>query len=491
MGQTQKRGPCVPGKGFGCVWSFPPREQFREPGWSMQNIQAWKDKEAKHLLISNQIVNRLDEIALHIFTYCPNINILTPREKARAVATYLRESNLTGIQLGRDYHCLEHNFLGFAINDPDHNSLPLISAAIYCYVAQKINLDARPCGFPFHVHVIVMPPRGQDIDGNAIPPATLIEPIFMDPFRSAEETPIENLQNQLNFLGASAAEQAAFLRASGVADTVLRCGKNIMNSVQRLFQTSRAHLAPVDAVSARYAALWSSLLFSTSFRPAELRHYLPWFLELFATDFPSDAHLIEQYLVPLFQGTLHQEDILESLRVVRAVDEIPKQVKRRTPERKTVRYRIGQVFRHRRYSYLAVITGWDTECDASEQWMRRMGIDRLEAGRHQSFYHALYGNCALFHCICWLCLELRISPYAMLRKRMSKLSPPTCLSYRKRLWKQQESTSSGGMAVLIHLSAIFEMNILMTERRLRRGVLISALLLTTHLEAMKVSYSYK
>lgn len=366
----------------------------------MQNIQAWKDKEAKHLLISNQIVNRLDEIALHIFTYCPNINILTPREKARAVATYLRESNLTGIQLGRDYHCLEHNFLGFAINDPDHNSLPLISAAIYCYVAQKINLDARPCGFPFHVHVIVMPPRGQDIDGNAIPPATLIEPVFMDPFRSAEETPIENLQNQLNFLGASAAEQAAFLRASGVADTVLRCGKNIMNSVQRLFQTSRAHLAPVDAVSARYAALWSSLLFSTSFRPAELRHYLPWFLELFATDFPSDAHLIEQYLVPLFQGTLHQEDILESLRVVRAVDEIPKQVKRRTPERKTVRYRIGQVFRHRRYSYLAVITGWDTECDASEQWMRRMGIDRLEAGRHQSFYHALYGNCALFHCIC-------------------------------------------------------------------------------------------
>lgn len=337
----------------------------------------------------DEIVNRLDEIALHIFTYCPNINILTPREKARAVATYLRESNLTGIQLGRDYHCLEHNFLGFAINDPDHNSLPLISAAIYCYVAQKINLDARPCGFPFHVHVIVMPPRGQDIDGNAIPPATLIEPIFMDPFRSAEETPIENLQNQLNFLGASAAEQAAFLRASGVADTVLRCGKNIMNSVQRLFQTSRAHLAPVDAVSARYAALWSSLLFSTSFRPAELRHYLPWFLELFATDFPSDAHLIEQYLVPLFQGTLHQEDILESLRVVRAVDEIPKQVKRRTPERKTVRYRIGQVFRHRRYSYLAVITGWDTECDASEQWMRRMGIDRLEAGRHQSFYHAL------------------------------------------------------------------------------------------------------
>lgn len=123
-------------------------------------------------------------------------------------------------------------------------------------------------------------------------------------------------------------------------------------------------------------------------------------MELFATDFPSDAHLIEQYLVPLFQGTLHQEDILESLRVVRAVDEIPKQVKRRTPERKTVRYRIGQVFRHRRYSYLAVITGWDTECDASEQWMRRMGIDRLEAGRHQSFYHALYGNCALFHCIC-------------------------------------------------------------------------------------------
>lgn len=387
-------------RALGAFDLFIPENGFGNLDEVCETLNLEKYNEVKHLLISIQIVSRLDEIASHIFTYCPKINMHTPREKARAVATYLRASNLTGIQLGRDYHCLEHNFLGFAINDPNHNSLPLISAAIYCYIAQKISLDARPCGFPFHVHVIVTPPSGQDIDGNAIPPGTQIEPIFMDPFRSAEETPVENLQNQLNILGASAAEQSTFLGASGVADIVLRCGKNIMNSVQRLSQTSSAHLAPVDAVSARYAALWSSLLFSTSLRPAELRHYLPWFLELFATEFPSDVNLVEQYLVPLFQGSLQQEDILESLHVVRAVDEIPKQVKRRTPEHKAVRYRIGQVFRHRRYIYLAVITGWDTECDASEQWMRTMGIDRLEAGRHQGFYHALYGTCAVFHTLC-------------------------------------------------------------------------------------------
>ncbi|EAW14650.1 F-box domain protein [Aspergillus clavatus NRRL 1] len=337
----------------------------------------------------DEVITKLDEIAAQILTCCPNINQYTPREKARTVASYLRASNLTGIQIGRDYHCLQHHFLGFALNDPEHNSLPLISAAIYCYIAQKVNLDARPCGFPFHVHVVVMPPIGRDIDGKVRDSTTNVEPIYMDPFRSEKEMPIENMQNQLNILGASTAEQSTFLGASTVADIVLRCGRNILNSVQHISQSPNSRGSAIDAVAAKYAALWSFLLFSTPSRPAELRHYLPWFMELFATDFPSDIDIIEQYIVPLFEGTLEYEHILESLHVMRAVDEIPKQIRRRTTKHLRVKYRIGQVFCHRRYNYTAIITGWDTECDAGEQWMRRMGIDRLQAGRQQSFYHVL------------------------------------------------------------------------------------------------------
>jgi F-box protein 21 len=131
------------------------------------------------------------------------------------------------------------------------------------------------------------------------------------------------------------------------------------------------------------------MLLSADSRPMDLRHQLALLMELFATDFPSDIFLVEQYIVPLFNGLLEHEHILESLHVMRAVDEIPKQVHRRTGENRAVRYKVGQVFQHRRYHYRAIITGWDSECGAGEQWMRRMGIDRLQAGRHQSFYHVL------------------------------------------------------------------------------------------------------
>jgi F-box protein 21 len=211
----------------------------------------------------------------------------------------------------------------------------------------------------------------------------------MDPFRSDQETPVADLKAQLSFLGASAVEQSAFLGESRASEIVSRCSKNVLNSLQRINHFSGARLVPVDPGCARYAALWSSLLFSNPLRPVELEQHLFLLLELLATDFSSDIHLIEQYIAPIFRGTMEFEHLMESLHVIRTVDEIPKQVKRRTPQPKGVSYHVGQVFRHRRYNYVAIITGWDTECGAGEQWMRRMGVDRLQSGRHQSFYHVM------------------------------------------------------------------------------------------------------
>lgn len=337
----------------------------------------------------DEITNKLDEIVGRLSSSYANINMFTSREKARAVAVYLRSNNLMGIQPEREYHCLEHNFLGLALNDPHHNSLPLVSAVIYCHVAQRLGLNARPCGFPFHVHVIVKPPPGFDVDGNVLGLDAYGDPIYMDPFRSDRETPVTYLRNQLNYLGASTSEQLTFLGESRISEIVLRCSKNILNSIQRVSQFQGTNLVQVDSFSAKYAALWSTMLLSDPSRPAEFRPYLPWLMELFATEFPSDIYLIEQYVAPMFRGLLEYEHILESLHVMRAVDEIPKQVKRRCSGPCNVNYHVGQVFRHRRYDYKAIITGWDTECDAGEQWMRRMGVDRLQGGRHQSFYHVL------------------------------------------------------------------------------------------------------
>jgi F-box protein 21 len=47
------------------------------------------------------------------------------------------------------------------------------------------------------------------------------------------------------------------------------------------------------------------------------------------------------------------------------------------------------LFQHKRYSYEGVVTGWDVSCDAGEDWIQNMGVDRLSSGRHQAFYHVL------------------------------------------------------------------------------------------------------
>ncbi|KAG5287103.1 F-box domain-containing protein [Histoplasma ohiense] len=350
----------------------------------------------------NDISDCLESIVTQLSTECLEIMELSPRNRATRIAKYLREHDLTGIDSSREYYNIEHNFIGLALRNPGHNSLPLISSAIYCYVARRFDLDAHPCGFPFHVHVIILPADGHDMDGNLLEdPGQPGDPMYMDPFRSTDETRVTELQEQLSFLGALTLSRSTFLRESLVQNIVLRCSKNIINSV---FQTPRIRDTCLDSASVKYAALWSSILFAEYanhdaqspgvFPPREaghapMRRHLPSLMDNVASDFQSDVYLIEEYLIPLFADLPEYAPLQESVRVLRAGDEIPKQVRRRTPEHKNIKYKIGQVFRHRRYDYVAVITGWDAECGAGEQWMQRMGIDRLRAGRHQSFYHVL------------------------------------------------------------------------------------------------------
>lgn len=332
----------------------------------------------------------LDKIVTQLITGHPNTDQLTPRKKALAVASFLKANDLTGIELGREYHLLEHNFLGVSLDDPGHNSLPLVSAAIYCYVAQRIGLNAQLCGFPLHVHVIIIPSPGFDIDGNALSGTEQGDPMYMDPFRSEKETHVSTLQNQLIWLGASDAEQSTYLGESHISQIILRCGKNIMNSIQRIGQSPDIHPTLLDLESAKYAALWASVLATDPIRPADRRQYVPWLVELLAVEFSFDVYLAEQYLVPILMGLPEHERIMEGLHVMQAVDDEPKQIRCRSPENNNTRYRVGQVFRHRRYNYSAIITGWDTKCEADEHWARAMRIDTLPAGRHQSFYHVLY-----------------------------------------------------------------------------------------------------
>lgn len=210
----------------------------------------------------------------------------------------------------------------------------------------------------------------------------------MDPFRTSNPVPISSLHEQLNFLAShlTSTEHTAFLAASNPHDIAIRCARNIVNSLQR--STELPPGRPIDHVSAQYAALWALVLLNTSIVP--LRQHLLLLMHLFVEKFPHDASLVEKYILPLIQGLVTEH--AQMCRSVRMADlDAPDRVKRRIGNRdaEDVKFRVGQVFRHKRYGYMAVVTGWDGKCDADEEWIRRMGVDRLDGGRRQAFYHAL------------------------------------------------------------------------------------------------------
>ena len=346
-----------------------------------------------------EISDILDAIAVRFRHDVQGHTEMNTRSKAKALAEYLRARNLVGIQgnLDENYHNMQNNFLGIALQDADHPSLPLISVAIYCCVAQRIGLDAHPCGFPFHVLAIIRPPTNPTPAGFETSEGQLESPIYMDPFRSTSETDVESLKSQLLSLGIAPSEHAAYLGSSSTAEIVRRSAKNIITSVQTLPHSNGAnHLSPVECFpevdGAFYASLWALIILADgngNMAHLQRAQFLPYIVQRVESHFPMDVSLIEKFIAPLFSNFAEHDEILNTIRALREGDNsAPGEVKARTlGKAEGVRFKVGQHFQHRRYSYFAVITGWDVECLMGEAWISRMGVNQLSRGKHQSFYH--------------------------------------------------------------------------------------------------------
>lgn len=220
--------------------------------------------------------------------------------------------------------------------------------------------------------------------------------MYMDPFRSGSEVPRSDLEAQLRTMGYQSRDHEMLLGTSSTAEIVRRTARNIIGSIQTTrnvhdLSVSNELLFP-ESEGALYSALWALLLLPEENEGIFQRvRYLPYLMDHLEKQFLFDIQLVELYILPLFEGSQHLDQLRETIRVMRAGDSMPKQIKYRTQDiSKSVHFEVGQVFRHKRYNYRGVITGWDVECAAGETWMSQMGVDRLSRGRHQSFYHVLY-----------------------------------------------------------------------------------------------------
>jgi len=322
------------------------------------------------------------------------------------IAQHLLDRGYIGISPNHHYHSLDHMFLGVALHSPLRNSLPLISAAIYCAVARRFNLQASPCSFPFHVHAIVRAPDGFDLNGNllTVPTSsphheTQFDPsasttLYMDPFHTSEPVAAYTLIGQLSFIarqrGATFTpdQTLSFLSPARPRDITIRAALNIQNSPQ---QSPPPPAFPISPVSAAYSAAWALTILSS--HPLQLRQNLAMLSNQFVSLSPAFTHdlpLIERYVLPLTASLPLAEQFRGYIVSLRDDDITPKTPKRRSDlANRGVKYKIGQVFRHRMRGYLACITGWDARCVMPEGWIVVNQVGRLERGRYQPFYNVM------------------------------------------------------------------------------------------------------
>ncbi|EXJ89784.1 hypothetical protein A1O3_02851 [Capronia epimyces CBS 606.96] len=344
----------------------------------------------------DDIFARLDSYAASVRSAYPNIDDMTPRQKAIAITAHLQENQWVGIQGDRHYHSLDHMFLGVALFSENRNSIPLISAIIFSHVACHFGLRAAPCSFPFHVYAVVSPPVGQDLDGNPLPeyirdhdgPIASEETLmYMDPFRSLEPLSPDDLRAQLNFISpsTSAARVEGFLTPAKPRSLMIRAANNIMASGTH-YPGEPAF--PVDRNLATYAALFSLVTMTDA--SGTRRHNLTFLAKHFLEFFELDVHLFERHMLPMTGNYMESYRYHEVIQERKDADHVsPPPKPRSDPKNSLVQFKVGQVFRHRRLRYVAVIYGWDPDCRMQEYWITTNQVDRLPNGRHQPFYNAI------------------------------------------------------------------------------------------------------
>lgn len=326
----------------------------------------------------------------------PEILDFSTRKRAIIIAQHLQRSLFTGISEENNYHALENNFISIALHDARYRPLPLVSVAIYCSVAGRLGVDAQPCCFPFHVYAVIKPPENYSLDGGAVTADTLATQMYMDPYRSDEEVLESDLRAQLTHIGVSPTNHEQHLAPSSAVQMVCRHARNILNSIHLMhsaYDNNTATLSiHLDPDSALYSSLWALILLPEDDEAALQReHCLHYLVRILEHQFSMDVPLVEEYILPLFADLLQNFQLCEAIQAIRKGDAVAKQVKRRTSKAcQNVKYQVGQVFHHKNYHYQAVITGWDVECRLGEVWIAQNGVDLLDGGRHQSFYHVLY-----------------------------------------------------------------------------------------------------
>lgn len=307
---------------------------------------------------------------------------MSTRQKSLRLNRWLRSENLFGLENpSRDYRNLRNCLIGQALGHEDHESIPIISGAIFSCIARRIGLDAHCCTFPQHVHVVVLAPASETLDGKPkVSPDAPREKMYLDPFGSDDEVDATELENILNRYGFQVDNDTAFGPASTLS-IVTRNAANI-RATREAYNPDRQLNPPgftalmhgddlINLHLCHYASLWATVCLTPPSSLEWLDHMTS-LLELFLRHWPEDLWLIDKYIVPLYESAIplrkrfarhiaaHTDVAWSYVETQRRADMASlTPIVRATYGSGHTPFKIGQIFRHRRYNTIGVITGWE------------------------------------------------------------------------------------------------------------------------------------
>lgn len=351
-----------------------------------------------------------------------SVENMTTREKSLALAAWLHNNNITGMENNAEsFHYLRNCLIGRALKDDRHPSLPIISAAIFSALAERIGVEAYCCTLPSNVHAVVLSPESCNLDGLPLAEGEERQKMFLDPYSSDTEVPLEHLHAYLYRLGVHLRREG-MLVPNATDLIVMRTAQNIRGSFTsfRTIERPVAELIPLielrrgdwarNLQPALYSMIWASIMMVPVLPENEdmrwdwqqdVRDLINYFYEYF----PEDAWLVERYVCPMYDTfaapgqrqaawELPSRRVRDQIKKIRQVDS-----SERAPRRRTdlvtpipVKYRVGQVFKHKRYDYHGIILGWSVD-GVSES----MGWDGDNLGwtsnrNAQAFYRCMVGT---------------------------------------------------------------------------------------------------
>jgi len=366
----------------------------------------------------SSVDHELQLLADELRSMHPDWSQLPTRSRALKLADFLTNKDFLGIRDQDHFHNLPNNFISLCLTTQRHEALPLVCAAIYCSIARRVGIKAEPINYPLHVYVSVQAPMGVDLsgkpseiveltqqeyetteklpgvlykvqDGETIAYRCMPDSMYVDAFRLwEEEVGIDTLKQNLTQLGVSSRYHSAYLRPSSTRELVHRTRNNILESL-------RDHPSPYAELyqSSICSTIWVHLLLPASDHPvaslAARRRSLPALCEFLRNRCPWDVELVETNILTMFRNLPEYGSLLDIMQTIRFEDITPQPKQSRREILKTVKYKIGQVFRHRTHPYTGMIIGWDTRCLQGQEWIDRMGVDSLSGGRNQCFYNVM------------------------------------------------------------------------------------------------------